>query len=594
MKYIQNITISLLLLLFAAGCSEELLNLAPKDELSEATAFASYNNVKVYAWGFYEALPAYEGGISGQEMMKDVHADLMQYSWATGSSYLWNNENIPSSSNNWKLPYKRIRRVNIMLDNLEGSDMSQEEKDHWRSVGLFFRSFEFFRLMTIYGGVPWLENEVTDADTEILYGPRNSRDEVAANILRDLEFAAANIMSDGDGVNTINTNVVNALISRFGLFEGTWRKYHNLGNHDQYLNASITASEKLISAFPTLHPNFDEMFNSESLEGINGVILFKRYVEDEMHVLMATNFRSSNASWDITRKGIDKFLCKDGQTVHNSPLFGGYTDKYAEFRNRDNRLLYTTTPPYKVKKTGSQTWEHTGVESDREYFYIMEDISNPLLKTLPDLNWSGNVIAETPNFDEAGFNRTKSTGYRIWKHYNQLNTGRSSADFADAPMFRMGEVLLNYAEAKFEVGSFNQTVADATINKLRVRGDVAPMEVSEIDANFDPTGDTSVDPVLFEIRRERAVELMGEGFRREDLRRWKKMDYGTVVKTGRWVKQSDYTSTLKIQNNEAEGFIQHVPGTPPAFPEYYYLYPLPSDQIVINPQLEQNPSWDQQ
>ncbi len=592
MKFIKNTSAFLLLLLFATGCNEDFLDLAPKDELSEATAFASYNNVKVYAWGFYEALPAYEGGISGQEMMKDVDADLMQYSWATGSNYLWDRVNIPSASSKWTLPYERIRRVNIMLDNLDGSDMTQEEKDHWRSVGLFFRSFEFFRLMTIYGDVPWLENEVTDADTEVLYGPRTPRDEVAANILRDLEFAAANVKPNGDGVNTINTNVVNALISRFGLFEGTWRKYHGLGNHDQYLNASITASEKLMAAFPTLHSNFDEMFNSESLEGTDGIILFKRYVEDEMHVLMATNFRSSNASWDITRKGIDKFLCKDGKTVHNSPLFGGYTDKYAEFRNRDNRLLYNTPPPYKVQKTGSQTWVHTGVEADKEYFDVMENISNPLLKTLPDLNWSGNVVAETPNFDEAGYNRTKATGYRMWKYYNQLNTGRSSADFADAPIFRMGEVLVNYAEAKFEMGSFNQSVADATINKLRVRGDVAPMVVSEIDASFDPTRDSSVDPVLFEIRRERAVELLGEGFRREDLRRWKKMDYATAVKLGRWIKQSDYTKTINIQNNAAEGYVQFVPGTPPAFPEHYYLYPLPSDQIVLNPQLDQNPDWN--
>ena len=97
---------------------------------------------------------------------------------------------------------------------------------------------------------------------------------------------------------------------------------------------------------------------------------------------------------DITRKGIDKFLCKDGQTRWNSPLYGGDKNKYAEFRNRDNRLLYNTPPPYKVKKTGAQTWEHTGVDADKEYFTIMEQISDPLHKTLPDLNWSGNVIVE--------------------------------------------------------------------------------------------------------------------------------------------------------------------------------------------------------
>lgn len=593
MKYIQKISALLLLLLFVTGCSEKFLDLAPKDELSEATAFSTYDNVKTYCWGFYETFHAYEGGISGQIMMRDVDADLMQYGWwATGSDYLWENVNIPSSTSNWSEPYESIRRANIMLDNLDDSNMTDEEKDHWRSVGLFFRSYEFIDLLVLYGAVPWVEHEITDADTAILYGPRTPRDEVAANILRDLQWAEEHVNTNGDGLNTINTNVVNAMISRFGLFEGTWRKYHNLGSHEQYLNASIIASEKLMTAFPSLHPNFDELFNGESLNGTDGFILYKRYVEDELHVLMATNFRSSNASWDITRKGIDKFLCTDGETIWNSPLFEGDKDKYMEFRNRDIRLLYTTPPPYKVKKTGTTTWEHTGVDADKEYFAIMESISDPLHKTLPDLNWAGKVIGETPNFDEAGFNKTYATGFRIWKHYNQLNTGRSSADFADAPIFRMGEILVNYAEAKFEIGSFDQTVADQTINMLRARGNVAAMLVANINANFDPTGDPTVDPVLFEIRRERAVELMGEGTRREDLRRWKKMEYASEVKLGRWIKQSDYTKVINIQNDAAEGYAQFVHGTPPAFPEYYYLYPLPSDQIVLNPQLEQNPGWE--
>ncbi len=592
MKYIQKISAIVLLLFLVAGCSEDFLDLAPKDELSESTAFSTYDNVKTYAWGFYESFHAYEGKVSGQIMMRDVDADLMQYgSWATGSDYLWNNVNIPSASTKWSEPYENIRRVNIMLSNLDESDMTDEERNHWRAVGLFFRSYEFIDLLVLYGGIPWLENNITDADTAILYGPRNSRDEVAANILRDLEWAEENINTNGDGPNTINTNVVNALISRFGLFEGTWRKYHSLSDHEQYINASILASEKLMTTFPTLHPDYDDLFNSEALQGKDGIILYKRYVEDQLHVLMATNFRSSNASWDITRKGVDKFLCKDGQTIWNSPLFEGDKDKYMEFRNRDDRLLYTTPPPYKVTLNGATTWEHTGVDADKEYFAVMEQLSDELHKTLPDLNWSGKIIAEVPNFDEAGFNKTYATGFRIWKHFNQLNTGRSSADFADAPVFRMGEVLMNYAEAKFEMGSFDQTVADQTINLLRVRGDVQPMLITSIDANFDPTGDPTVDPVLFEIRRERAVELMGEGLRREDLRRWKKMDYATEVKLGRWIKQSYYAKTINIQNNAAEGYVQFVTGTPPAFPEHYYLYPLPSDQIVLNSALEQNPGW---
>ena len=155
----------------------------------------------------------------------------------------------------------------------------------------------------------------------------------------------------------------------------------------------------------------------------------------------------------------------------------------------------------------------------------------------------------------------------------------------------MGEIFLIYAEAKFELGQFTQADADATINKLRARGDVAPLDVAAITSDWDPMRDPSVDPVLWEIRRERAIELMGDGFRREDLRRWKKMDYATEVKLGRWVNQSDYNVTLPIQNGAASGYVQLIPATPPAFPEHYYLFPLPSDELLINPNLEQNPGW---
>jgi starch-binding outer membrane protein, SusD/RagB family len=592
MKTLNRIIAFIIPLAVLASCHDDL-DLYPKDELTEATAFESYQNVKTYAWAFYEAFPANEGGGPLNHFLgNDVHSDMMQWGrWSEGSDYLWTRMLVPSSSEDWTLPFQRIRSVNIMLDNIDGANMIQSDIDHWRSVGLFFRAFEYSKLLTMYGGVPWLETAITDADTDILYGPRDSRDLVASNILRDLVWAEGHIKPQGDGPNTVNQDVVNALISRFGLFEGTWRKYHGLGDHERFLEASIEASEKLIEKHPQLHPNYDELFNSESLAGVRGMLLYKRYAEDKLHVLSTTNFRSSNSAIDVTRKAVDKFLLRDGQTVHNSPLFGGYTNKYAEFRNRDIRLYYVTPPPYKVNRLGAQTWEHTGDPQHQEYFLEMQRISSPLHKELPDLNWAGNVVGEVPNFNEAVFNRTWN-GYRLWKNYNQLNTGRSSADFADAPIFRMGEVMVNYAEAMFEMGRFSQAVADAAINPLRARGEVAPMVVGEIGPGFDPTRDPDIDPVLWEIRRERAVELMGEGFRREDLRRWKKMNYATEPKLGRWIRQADHNITINIQGDAQEGFVQVVRGNPPAFPEHYYLFPIPSDQIVLNPNLQQNPGWE--
>ncbi len=122
----------------------------------------------------------------------------------------------------------------------------------------------------------------------------------------------------------------------------------------------------------------------------------------------------------------------------------------------------------------------------------------------------------------------------------------------------MGEVLVNVAEAKYELGEFNQAVADATINKLRARGAVAPLQLSAIPD--DPQRDAAIMPALWEIRRERAIELMGEGFRFDDLRRWKKMDYAMAQKLGRWIKKgTDVAADAKIPilNNATEGYIAY-------------------------------------
>lgn len=592
MKNLKNYTILLILLLFNAGCNDDFLNLAPKDELSEATAFSTYNNVKVYAWNFYTFFDTYKRTTSGF-WTEDRDGDLIENGYASaGQDYLWNRIIVPNADATWDNSYANIRRVNLMLDNLENSEMNESDQAHWRGVGLFFRAHEYFNLLSKYGGVPWVEHALTDGDVDVLYGPRDTRDVVAGNMLRDLLEAVEGVKEDGDGANTVNANVVRAFLSRFGLFEGTWRKYHGLGDHEKYLNAAISASEKLMANYPALIPIYDQVFNGEDLAGKPGIILYKHFIQDVVTHWVSTDERSTNNQDDVTRKGIDMFLCKDGKTIWNSELFQGDKDKYAEFRNRDTRILIMTPPSYKVNGDGTvDKWTHTGNPADQEWFSEMERVSGGYpFKVLPDMNWSGRATGQVPNF--TGLTPTQtSSGYRFWKYYNDVSHRISSKDFNDAPIFRVGEVLVNYAEAKFEMGSFNQSVADATINKLRVRGEVSPMVIGEIDAGFDPTRDSEIDPVLWEIRRERAIELMGEGFRREDLRRWKKMDYAAAPKLGRWVKQSDYSKNLPIQNDAAEGYIQLVPGTPPAFPDYYYLYPIPSGQRVLNPQLDQNPGW---
>jgi hypothetical protein len=198
---------------------------------------------------------------------------------------------------------------------------------------------------------------------------------------------------------------------------------------------------------------------------------------------------------------------------------------------------------------------------------------------------SGNVIPNMPYFSSynvamshlpasaIGISQmVRKLGYYSWKFYNRLPMDGSSnyGGTQDCPLFRIEEVILNYAEASFELGLFNQTIADQTINVIRKRANptswpAMKMTVANIDASFDTKRDASVDPVLWEIRRERRIELFGDGFRFNDLKRWARGNY-----------MNDYQLGVKIYNKSL-GWL-----------DKYYLEPIPTQEMAINPNLKQN------
>ncbi|MBI6120818.1 RagB/SusD family nutrient uptake outer membrane protein [Salegentibacter maritimus] len=587
----KKILLILSALFFFYGCDDDFLNKLPKDELVVKNTFTTYSNFKTYAWDFYNSLPGYDLSVVNSEW----NGDLFLRSNDNGmSDWIWQRIIVPTKSENYAGPYNRIRRVNLMLENLESSSLTESEVRHWRSVGYFFRSYEYFNLLQKYGAIPWIEETLSE-NSEELNAPRTPRNEIAQNILENLLYAEENIKPEGDGPNTIGIHAVRFLLSRFGLFEGTWRKYHNLGNSQNYLQESAIASQKLIQAFPNLYPDYDKLFNSNSLAGVPGIILYHEYNTGVKTHFLTSRMRNSAGNWDLTKKAADKYLMTDGETRWTSPLFSGDQDPYSEFRNRDHRMYYTITPPFKVNSIpdGQNTskWEFTGDPKDREYIDIMAQLSDDEHKTLPSVNWRGLVVRESPHFRDfnngQGYN-AGFTGYKLFKYYNELLYIQNQ-DINDKPVFRMGEVLLNYAEAKYELGEFDQAIADQTINRLRERGAVAPLTVGSEPS--DPTRDPEVNPTLWEIRRERAVELMGEGFRFDDLRRWKKMKYTQEEKLGRWVDNSKYGDRLDIQNGTQKGYVTIFGKPTGEFPNYYYLYPIPSNELVLNPALEQNPGW---
>jgi len=587
-KYIYTGLLSAILF---GGCND--MDLKPDGVMTEEVTFSTYNNFITYAWQFYGVFPGYDQSAPDAEINSDLFARANNN--AT-SDWIWQRIVVPGSSPDYSNPYIKIREVNIMLDNIDrATALSETEKSHIRSIGYFFKAYNYMDLLNKYGKAIWTDKAVGDGDKEILYGKPATRDELAQHIVDMLNYAETNIKATGDGKNSITTDVVRALISRFGLREGTWRKYHNLQNAAVFLKWSADASEKIINKFPTLHADYDALFNSESLANVSEVLLYKQYEQNQIVHSLASLARNSSGRWDLTKTAVDLYLLKDGQTRWTSPMFDGDKNAYDEFRNRDTRLYFTVSPPFKVNAAHpTKTWTYTNDPKDREYIDLMATLSDEKRKTLPTINWEGLIVKQEPHFVDFNngqpFNVT-FTGYRFYKFSNKIQRIQSQ-DINDAPIFRTAEVYLNYAEAKYELGLISQDIVNATINKLRARGGVGALDLSAIPQ--DPTRDAAVHPALWEIRRERAVELMGEGFRFDDLRRWKKMEYATVRKIGRYITKGvdvGANAPIPILNGATAGYIAYEAQAPQSYPDYYYLYPIPSGEIVLNNNLVQDEGW---
>lgn len=639
--------LAIILVVGVTSCQKDFLNRQPIDQLTETTAFVSYDNFKSYSWGLYDYFASYGGSGSALPTYfnsQEANSDNYQISISgSQSAYATGTKTIPSALGaattsmqvaQWNFSF--IRRVNVMLDHIDGSSMSQAEKDHWRSVGYFFRALRYYDMIAAFGDVSWIDHALNINDTTELYAERTPRDVVAKHVLDDLLWAETHIKADGDGVNTVNVHVVRALISRFGLFEGTWRKYHGLGDANRYLQACVDASQKLIASFPAVMSSYDDVYNSESLKGKPGIILFKEYVSGMMingstatthHTARFITTGHSASIADPTNDMVESYLCTDGKSISGSPGYKG-DSIYSAFRNRDRRLYYTVCPPYRVlilpnpgtTNTYTQPWSYydtTLTPQFNEFIRLMNNLATqtgrrdktlPIDSWAPKVNGVGNYIPNIPHlkgFAQSLNNRMVNSGtngasgqaanvlgYKDWKLYNRFTLDVSNGGSNDCPIFRIEEVMLNLAEATFELGQFTQAIADQTINKLRPRANVANMIVADINASFDAKRDADVDPVLWEIRRERRVELMGDGFRFNDIKRWKKGVYMNKYHLGARLRVADYPSGVTFDASTGTTYrnIKFF-NAPSGWNDKFYLEPIPTSERVINPKLAQSPGW---
>ena len=546
----------LLAVIVLMGCKKDFLDRFPLDTLTDDTYWTNENNVRTFAWGFY---PAYFSGYgSGYTWGRYFSGQSLNDDFAPTSPAQFT-KNVPASGGGWSFTW--VRKANIFIDRIQRAPMSDEAKKHWTGIGRFFRGMEYYDLVRAFGDVPWYGKELNESSPE-LYKPRDPRSQVMDSVLADFKYAAENVrVSDGTAGLTVNKYVVMAFMSRVFLYEGTFEKYHNINatKANEFLEASKWAADQVITSGKySLNSDYRKNFNSLSLAGNKEVLLYREYTEGLLtHSL--NSYVNLEAQSGISKDAVESYLANDGLPISISPLYKGDKTIQNVFTDRDGRLYKTVVPTLRLN-------------------------------------------GEVPNYS--------TSGYSILKFLNDeiadLAIGSSNLNPTDAPVIRYGEVLINYAEAAAELGNITQADLDKSVNVLRDRPDVLMPHLTVAVGFDDPDRDPTVLPLLWEIRRERRVELMMEGFRLDDLIRWKKLEYTDTqgnpdINLGAWIVKADHPKLkdVRLLNDAAEGYINPAwkPETQRLFNDpKVYLDPLPINQIKLyldqGVTLTQNPGWD--
>lgn len=452
----------------------------------------------------------------------------------------------------WQTFYEGIGRCNYILSKAEPlkEEMSEGKYNRLLSEVRFLRAFYYSYLSELFGGVPLVTEPVELSEAEI---PRSTKAEVVDFILSELEAIGQHLSYEIGNKARVTKGSVQALRSRVALYNERWAE-------------SAQAAQILIDqGIYNLHDDFEELFKYAG-ENSQEIIMSVPYLKGEnVHSLprifysrMALGHSNKVPSQSL----VDSYESIDGLSIDESPLY----DPENPFENRDPRLDYTVVLP-----------------NTRFIGYIFN--TNPDSTEVWNYNTSPPERVENT---EATHAYSSFTGY-LWRKYaDPADKEERDNSELDIILFRYAEVLLNYAEAKIELGEIDQSVYNA-INTVRTRPSVDMPAIA---------GGKSQSELRNIIRRERRYEFAGEGLRYFDIRRWNiahEILPGTLrgrIETGYLSEapEIDEVGTPSYNNVSNADEMEMIESR--SFNENRdYLWPIPRIELETNSELEQNPNY---
>lgn len=603
-----------------SSCSEDFLTKDPLDKITDVSLTYTADECELYVNKYYTS---FWGSRTSYIYSNDVGSDnLLSIDYDNNPDLIDGLRIVPSSGGGWSIgEWGNIRSVNFLLDNYTKSkELDKAEK--YIGEARFFRAFYYFeQFLKKFGGVPWIETQLT-LTSEELTSPRLKRNELADKIIADLDWAIDKIPSFNEQeMGRISKEVAMLYKARVALYEATWEKYHagtvfaGEGNPTDYFKIARDAANSVITSGLFSLDNvgvkdgYHILFNQWDYSDSKEVMLWKKF--DRALGLWHSdnrNFGRNGASVGLTRWLVESYLCTDGKPIRISNLYEGDDNLLTVVANRDPRLSQTMFIPGRARTITNR--------KDTIIIFTKPNIN----LTDSEKNSTGYELAKgaDPDFDE------------------QITV---SGSIKASIIFRYAEALLIYAEARVELGEITQADLDETVNALRDR---VGMPHLTVDVGYtDPYGEFTaargytgvpVSNLLQEIRRERRVELSCEGYRHDDLKRWRAhhlwnhdkiqgaktaqfkdltwlIDYFTVAGAPKAIiggynffistTVANWAPECTEGNNywtDDEGYFapyqRYIPSGHFTFnPDKSYLLPIPSEQLILNKNLDQNPGW---
>jgi len=580
MKYLKYYSVAACLLFLS--CNKDVLDRPPVTKIVDENYWRNEDDIRLYANSFY---PNYFNGfatsftvdytpvrgytfsddLTGKNVQANFESSVPTSRGSTSEAAAWMQS---YSGPTWDFAWQRKANVLLSrLDNVAKPRISEEAYKHWTAVGRFFRGFEYSRLVSVFGDIPYFDTEVADTAVNVLYKDRDDRGFVMDKVYDDFKYVLANIR-ENDGGLYLNKYIAAAFISRLMLFEGTFQHYHNLDatRAKKYLQFAADAAEVVMNSNKyNFSKDFKSLFASESLAGHPEVLLYRVYdaALNITHAIGSYSNGTETVGVDPNLVLVKSFIVNDGKVWQNSSV-----PEATSFAIAD--LVKTRDPRFEASFIDKVNSAATTLLYG--YKFASREAITYIGKTPPPA-WGSNT-----------------------------NT-------SDAPVMRLAEVVLNWIEAKAELAQYyggpaiGQGDIDKSINAIRNR----PLDAAAIAKGVkktaplllttlpnDPARDVDVPALIWEIRRERRMEFVFEHTRLLDLKRWKKLNYMDFSTNpdyllGPWVDmQAEIPGLLttatkgKVKVKKADGTIITWDGTNAAAMVGFYMVENAQNRLAFS------------